>query len=271
MTPTPLFCDFHLHSNHSDGEFEPARLIDIVVDAGVGALALTDHDTVAGLQEAQSRSRERGVSFVGGIEMTAYGAGQVVHVLGLGIDAGSSALAVANEVATEVWSENQLRWIESLEQDGFAVSAVRDFSDRPVRLPVLIARLCERGIDSADPRRCHARFREFFGRLGPDAFARLPSPSQAAQTIRAAGGVAILAHPGRLRDAGTTERFLDDVDGIEAMYGPSDPREREALRALAAARGKLYSCGSDYHGFFNGTYANPQFEAPHELLERLDI
>jgi predicted metal-dependent phosphoesterase TrpH len=269
MNAPPLYGDFHLHSNCSDGEFPPSKVIDIVADAGVGVAALTDHDTLAGQPEAQDRARARGITLIIGIEMTAYAAGQIVHVLGLGVDPNDGAIAIANEIASDVWSKNQLRWIESLERDGFAISPGRDFSDRPLRLPVLIARLCERGVDGGDPRACHARFREFFSALGPDAFARLPSPSKTAQTIRDAGGLAILAHPGRLRGNGTTQRFLADVDGIEALYGPYDPGEREALRSLAVEQGKLYSCGSDYHGFFNGPYVNPLFEAPRELLERL--
>jgi predicted metal-dependent phosphoesterase TrpH len=271
MTSSGTYCDFHLHSCHSDGEFSPARLVDIVADAGVHMMALTDHDTTAGHGEARKRADARGVAFVGGIEMTAYAAGQVVHVLVLGVPEYDGGLAIANEIALNVWSENQLRWIESLEGEGLAVSSAHDFPDRPVRLPVLIERLCARGVDGGDARKCHARFREFFGALPPDAYARLPSPTAAAAAIRNAGGVAILAHPARLRGDGLTERFLDDVDGIEALYAPYDAAEREQLLALARAHSKLYSCGSDYHGYFNGAYVNPRFSAPATLLSKLGL
>lgn len=271
MRATPIFCDFHLHSHYSDGEFSPARLVNIVADAGVNVIALTDHDTTEGHAEAQRQAKERGVAFVGGIEMTAYAGGQVVHVLGLGVPDRDGGLAIANEIALDVWSENQLRWIESLAGEGFAVSSKRDFPDRPVRLPVLIERLCARGVDSGDPRKCHARFRDFFGALPPDAYARLPSPLAAAAAVRAAGGVAILAHPARVRGDDLAARFLSDVDGIEAMYAPYEPSERERLRSLAQTQGKLYSCGSDYHGYFNGQYVNPRFTAPTALLTRLRL
>lgn len=264
-----MWCDLHLHSDHSDGEFAPAHVVDMVADAGIGVMALTDHDTTAGHEAARARAKARGLTFVGGIEMTAYATPEVVHVLGLGISTDDAGLARANAIAMDVWSDNQRHWVESLQAKGMDVSVDRDVGDRPVRLPVLIERLCSHGVDDGDPGRCYARFKEFFAALPPEAYARLPSPAGAAAAIRAAGGVAILAHPERLRSSGLADRLLDDVDGLEALYAPYEPTAREALRQLAVSRGKLYSCGSDYHGYFNGAYANPHFEAPPDLLARL--
>jgi 3',5'-nucleoside bisphosphate phosphatase len=264
-----MWCDFHLHSDHSDGEFPPTRVVDIVADAGIGVMALTDHDTTAGHEEARARATARGLTFVGGIEMTAYAAPEVVHVLGLGVSTHDAGLARANAIAMDVWSDNQRRWVKSLQAAGSDVSVDREVADAPVRLPVLIERLCSRGVDDGDPGRCYARFKEFFAALPPESYARLPSPAGAAAVIRAAGGVAILAHPERLRSGGLVDRLLDDVDGIEALYAPYEPSAREALRQLAVSHAKLYSCGSDYHGYFNGTYVNPHFEAQPDLLSRL--
>ena len=266
-----MWCDFHLHSDCSDGEFPPARVVDVVADAGVGALALTDHDTTSGHAAARERARARGVTFVGGIEMTAYAAGQVVHVLGLGVATDDTGLAKANALAMDVWSDNQRRWVEALAAEGADVSVGRDIADRPLRLPVLIERLCRRGVDGGDPGACYVRFKAFFAALPASAYARLPSPAAAARVVRDAGGVAILAHPERVRGDGLPSMLLGDVDGIEALYAPYEPSARETLRALALERGKLYSCGSDYHGYFNGAYVNPRFEAPAELLTRLGL
>ena len=263
--------DFHLHSHCSDGEFAPARVADIVADAGIRAFALTDHDTVGGYREARDRALARGVHCVAGLEMTSYAGGQVVHVLGLGIDPDDAGLARANATAMAVWSENQRRWAEALAREGFDVSPERDIGDRPVRLPVMIERLCLRGVAGGDPAACYRRFKEFFAALPPAAYDALPSPAAAAATIREAGGVSLLAHPARVQGDGLVERLIDDVDGIEALYAPYDLAAREALRALAVSRQKLYSCGSDYHGFFNGPYANPRFEAQPELLARLGV
>jgi predicted metal-dependent phosphoesterase TrpH len=115
------------------------------------------------------------------------------------------------------------------------------------------------------------RFKDFFAALPSEAYARLPSTASAAAIIRHAGGIAILAHPERLRGNGIADRLLHDVDGIEALYAPYDASSRDALVQLATSHRKLYSCGSDFHGYFNGAYVNPRFEAPAELLTRLGL
>lgn len=263
--------DFHLHSRHSDGRLDPATLIDLVADAGVHVAALTDHDTTDGHAAAAQRARERGIRFIPGIEMTAYAHGRVVHVLGLGVDGASDELRAVNDGARATWDANQRLWVESLARDGAKVAFERDFPDHPVRLPLLIERLCLRGVDDGDPVAVHARFRAFFAALPAAAYERLPSPSAAATTIRQAGGVALLAHPDGLREAGLIESLLDRCDGLEAMYLPYSEAQRSALRAIADACGKLYSCGSDYHGYFTTEYRAPSWDAPRELLQRLGV
>ena len=263
--------DFHLHSRHSDGRLDPASLIDLVADAGVHVAALTDHDTTDGHVAAERRARERGIRFIPGIEMTAYARGRVIHVLGLGVDGASAALQAVNDVARATWDANQRLWVDALARDGAKVAFERDFADHPVRLPVLIERLCLRGIDDGDPVAVHARFRAYFAALPAGAYERLPSPSVAARTIRQAGGVALLAHPDGLREAGLIESLLAECDGLEAMYLPYSDAQRSALRAIADAHGKLYSCGSDYHGYFTTEYSPPSWDAPRQLLDRLGV
>lgn len=263
-----MLCDLHLHSHFSDGELSPAALVDTVTDAGVELLALTDHDTTAGHAEARRRADERGVRFIGGIEMTTFGGDRVAHVLGLGVDGDNADLAYANRVADAVWAANQQRWIETLEGEGVDISWQRDFGGKVARLPMLIERLCRRGYANGEPRACHAAFHAFFAALPPAAYAALPSPAQAGAIVRGAGGVAFLAHPAGLVDAGLAQRWLDELDGLEAFYLRYDPDRRSELCGLALRRGKLYSCGSDWHGYFQGAYVNPNFEAPPELVAR---
>jgi len=266
-----MFCDLHLHSHHSDGEFAPARVVDLVADSGVGLIALTDHDTTAGIAEALTRSAERGIAAVSGIEMTAYAHGRVVHVLGYGFDPASGGVDRCNRLALDVWADNTRSWVGALCDEGFGLRVHEVLSDPHVRLPVLIERLCARGVDDGDVGRCYARFKDFFAALPPEAYSRLPAPAAAAEAIRKAGGVAILAHPDRVGSDGLVEALLADVDGIEALYARYAPADREALKLLAERDGKLYSCGSDYHGYFGGAYVNPRFEAPPALLLRLGL
>ncbi|MBV8222378.1 MAG: PHP domain-containing protein [Candidatus Eremiobacteraeota bacterium] len=264
-----MLCDLHLHSDRSDGELAPEAVVDTAAGAGVALIALTDHDTTAGHAPARIRAAQRGVRFVGGIEMTTYDAGRVVHVLGLGVSDTDEGLRYANDIATRVFGANQQRWIEKLQSERVRVRWARDFPDAPVRLPVLIGRLCERGYMGGDPQRCHAAFREFFASLPPEAYAGLPTPKQGAAIIRAAGGLAFLAHPAELVDEGLAVRWLDELDGLEAMYLRYEPDRRSELCGLARRRKKLFTCGSDWHGWFQGPYVNPNFEMPADLLARL--
>jgi predicted metal-dependent phosphoesterase TrpH len=266
-----VLADFHLHSNHSDGRLTPATLVDAVADAGVQIMALTDHDTTAGHDEAAQRSRARGVHFVPGIELTTYAHGRVIHVLGLGINATNPQLEAANATALTVWDANQRRWIDALSQSGVNLSFERDFADHPVRLPVLIERLCKKGLEGGDPVEVHGRFKKFFAELSNEAYHGLPSPGGAAGIIREAGGVALLAHPDPLREAHLIDELLEGFDGLEALYMPYSDVQREALRSLAVQRDKLYSCGSDYHGYFVADYRRPTCEAPEALLRRLGL
>ncbi len=260
-----------MHSHCSDGRLDPSSLVDLVGDAGVEIFALTDHDTTAGHPAAKLRANERALKFIPGIEMTTYAHGRVIHVLGLGCDGSHDELRAANAIAESVWDANQCRWIAALAREGVDIDFALDFPDHPVRLPVLIERLSQRGIDGGDPVKVHARFREFFGTLPQQAYDQLPKPGNAASIIRRSGGLALLAHPLILHDAGLTETLLADCDGLEAIYLAYSEAQQASLRALAVKHDKLYCGGSDYHGYFEAGYRPPGFTAPKQLLERLGI
>jgi predicted metal-dependent phosphoesterase TrpH len=266
-----LIADLHLHSNHSDGELSPSALVDVVADAGVAVMALTDHDTTAGHGLAQAQCEQRGIRLVRGIELTTYAMGRVIHVLGLGVRSDDDGLVRAGASARANFAHNQQKWVENLEASGAAVSWPRDFPSGAERLPVLIERLCDRGVESGDPQRVHAAFRAYFRALPAESYAALPAPRAAVDVIHRAGGLAILAHPYRIAEDASWHELLDGMDGIEAMYAAYKPAERDALLSVARARNLLTSCGSDYHGYFFGKYANPGFEAPQELLSRLGV
>jgi 3',5'-nucleoside bisphosphate phosphatase len=264
-----LVADLHLHSNYSDGRLDPPALVDRVAEAGVQVMALTDHDTTAGHALAREQAKQRGVRFVGGIEMTTYAHDRVIHILGFGCDGNKQRLQAANTAALAVWDSNQRRWIEALQAGGFNVSWERDFADHPVRLPVLIERLCRAGLDGGDPVAVHRRFREFFAALPRAVYADLASPMQAADIIRDGGGIALIAHPMALYEAGLAELLLADCDGLEADYLQYDQVQRATLRRLALEHGKLYCGGSDYHGYFEAGYRAPGFVASEALVKRL--
>lgn len=245
--------------------------MDVVADAGVAMMALTDHDTTSGHVQAHARCEQRGIAFVRGIELTTYAMGRVIHVLGLGVRSDDDVLSRTGAAARANFAQNQQTWIESLAAQGAAVSWRRDFPEGAVRLPSLIERLCRRGVEEGDPQRVHAAFRSYFRALPSEAYASLPAPRKAADLIRGAGGIAILAHPYRIADDASWHEVLDGMDGLEALYAAYAPAQRATLVEIARAKNLLYSCGSDYHGYFFGEYKSPSFEAPPDLLARLGL
>lgn len=229
---------------------------------------MTDHDTVAGLASAAERATSRGVIFVPGIELTTYEHGQVIHVLGYGFEPSDEGLAERNAIAQQVWGDNQRRWIDALREAGHELNYERDFRG-PLRLPVLIERLCLAGVSGGDPRACHREFRAFFAALPSSAYAALATPAQAASVIRKAGGVAVLAHPYSLSSETLISTIAKTCDGIEALYGRYDHDQRARLLDLCAREKLLASAGSDYHGYFEGAYKNPKLSLPADVLGRL--
>jgi predicted metal-dependent phosphoesterase TrpH len=248
-----LNIDLHTHSNCSDGSLTPLELVARAAAAGVEVLALTDHDTVAGLEEARRGAGVHHIDLVPGVEISAAWRSQSIHVLGLWIDpARPQFLAALSEQADR----------------------------RRVRMRKICARLGKMGLPGAEllaaveanpgvPTRAHlanamvagghvadaeAAFRKYLGRgTAANIAAEWPPLDQVVAWIRAAGGVAALAHPTRYKlSAGARRRLLADFGvaggtALEVVTGPNHADHVEALAAFALKHGFAGSVGSDFH------------------------
>jgi predicted metal-dependent phosphoesterase TrpH len=248
--------DLHTHSHHSDGTLAPAELVARAVQRGVALLALTDHDTTAGLAEARSAADQAAVRFVDGVEITAGWRGQEIHVVGLGIDP-ANALLQAH--------------LEQLVQSRRArIAAIGTRLARHPRLadtgPAMAAAILSR---PAIPTRAHmARALVAAGaaRSTQDAFDRWlgrgasgyvpqewPAVATAVEAIRAAGGHAVLAHPQRYKLSsgalGNLCAQFRDAGGValEISLPSLSPNDYDRLARLARAHGLAGSAGSDFH------------------------
>ena len=110
--------DLHTHSTASDGAYSPTQLIEKAVDAGVETLALTDHDTVAGLQEAQTAAKEKGLNLINGIELSTSWNYKTIHVVGLNIDANSQAMLDAAKHLKQLREDRAFKIGEKLAKAG---------------------------------------------------------------------------------------------------------------------------------------------------------
>lgn len=253
-TPMPRY-DLHCHSTRSDGLLSPSEVVRRAAERGVDVLALTDHDEVAGLDEARDAARDVGLTFVEGSELSITWRDTTVHIVALGVDPRDPALAKGLESVREGRDARARRIGASLAQagieDAFEGALTYVTSERLISRTHFARYLIEMG---------HARdmkdaFRRFLtaGKPGyvPHAWATLP---QAIGWIHGAGGQAIIAHPGRYKLSGTELRTLvrefRDLggDALEVVSPSHTSAQYDGFAALARACGLKGSCGTDFHG-----------------------
>lgn len=245
--------DLHLHSTASDGRAAPAAVVRAAAARGLAGLSLTDHDTVDGIPEAAEEAGRLGVEFLVGAELSANQPGRSVHLLAYGFDTVDAAL-----------------------QEFFA-----DFrADRHRRMETMVARLNDLGVglsvadvlrESGDgvPTRAHVGRALVAGGWAPNpdsAFARWIArgrpafvekrrspPEEVIRLVHSAGGVVLLAHPGRDFTAADIAELVEaGLDGLEIRHPRNGPRERRMLERLTAAGDLLRGGGSDWHGADSG-------------------
>jgi predicted metal-dependent phosphoesterase TrpH len=244
--------DLHLHTTASDGRLSPRALVSAAAAAGLRIVAVTDHDTIAGLAEARDAARTHGLRVVDGIEITAIEDGRDVHVLGYFFDPSDLALARLLDRQRVVRVERLREIGVRLASLGCAVdveaivAAAAAEPGRSVGRPLLADALVAAG---------HARDRrDAFDRLlgaGGPAFVprRGPTVALAVDAIAAAGGLASLAHPALSNVDGRIPSFVAaGLAALEARHSDHDPATEARYRELARTLGLAVSGGSDFHG-----------------------
>lgn len=243
--------DLHTHTSCSDGQYTPTELVRLAVNRGITHLAVTDHDTVSGQQEAAATAKEAGIHYLCGIEINTDRNHQ--HLLGFGISPASSALLTACEAFAERRTKRLEGFLRILDGMGihFEMAEIRQYAKGQVGKPHLARAMVAAGYaESVED--AFARY------LKQPAFkaAEQPKPTiaQAIALVHEAGGAAVLAHPYELRlpDA-ELSAYLDTLlplglDGIEVYYQSYTEAQFAFLRGYAQVHGLLMTGGSDFHG-----------------------
>ncbi|MFO1205072.1 MAG: 3',5'-nucleoside bisphosphate phosphatase [Burkholderiales bacterium] len=247
--------DLHAHSSASDGLLSPAALIRRAAENGVGVLALTDHDVTTGTEEAAEMARACGIHFVAGVEISVTWCGKTIHVVGLRVDPRCEALQAGLAAVRGGRGIRAARMAADLSRVGIEGSL--EGAARYAGNPDFIGRthfaryLVERGV-SASPRDVFKRYLAE-GRPGFVEH-QWASLEDAVSWIRAAGGEAVIAHPGRYRvsDQQLAQLIGDFRDlggsGIEVVAPSHRPDQVLAFTRLCRAFGLKASGGSDFHG-----------------------
>ncbi len=221
--------------------------------AGIGVLALTDHDTIGGLEEAQVAALRFGIRLVPGVEISASWRHQTIHVLGLWIDPASQRLKILLEAQAERRRERMRRMCARLGRSGLPGDALLAAVESAPGLPTrshLAAALAAGGY----VKRAEDAFRKFLAAGKPGyVAAEWPALAEIVAAIRDAGGIASLAHPLRYRlSSGARGRILTEFaaaggGALEVITGANGAQHAHACAALAHKFGLRASIGSDFH------------------------
>lgn len=247
--------DLHCHSTASDGLLAPAALVERACARGVTLFALTDHDIVSGLAEARAAAEAKGLAFVDGVEISVTWRGTTIHVVGLRIDPRNPGLLRGLETVRGSRVRRARKMAEALEAAGIPGSFEGAMAH--VENPEIVSRthfarfLVERGY----ARDVRSVFHHYLVKGKPGYVAHeWAALGDAVAWIRGAGGVAVVAHPGRykLSRADMRELLADFVAcggaGIEVVTGNHVPEQCAEFAAIARETGLLASRGSDFHG-----------------------
>lgn len=242
-----LKIDLHSHSTCSDGALSPTALVQEATRRGLNVLALTDHDTIAGIDEAQTEADRAGLRLMHGVEFTVDCIGIEIHVLGLGVDRRNGALT---RLCDEIRSRRRTRFMEMIARLR-AVGVPLQDPDIPHEValarPLLARMLIQQGFVATQSEAFEKYLRK--GCPGYVEHNRLKAV-QAMEAIHAAGGLAFVAHPGLYQrgDEIVFDLRQNGLDGIECVHSDHKHDVQEHYRALANKLGLLVSGGADFHG-----------------------
>jgi predicted metal-dependent phosphoesterase TrpH len=263
--PAP-FVDLHMHSTASDGSRQPADVVRAAKAAGLAAIALTDHDSVAGLEEAQRTGDELGVRIVNGVELSAVEGESETHLLGLHL-ADTGILDRGLGALREMRERRAIRIVERLHELGVQVAyddVLAQAKGGALGRPHVARAMIASGwaTDARDA------FDRYLGAGRPAYVAKEQlTMSDAIAMIHAAGGLAILAHPG---GSGTRDRVEAlaalGMDGVEVKHPSHSSSDTTRLKGLVAQLDLVASGGSDWHGAAEGPRTIGMMQVPADWL-----
>ncbi len=246
--------DLHVHTTASDGQYTPAQIIQKAAERNIKVIAITDHDTTAGLEEARAAGSGLGVTVVGGIEINISFPTGEFHLLGLGLKEPSPSLNNIVENVIKNRNERNLEMIQKMNADGVGLTLEElkaDFPGTVIGRPHFAAELVKHGVVKTRQQ----AFDQYLARGRKWYVPRVcTNLDEAIVAIQESGGVPVVAHPmslylswGRLPDF-LADCYEKGVVGIEAFHPGARVTECLRLEELGRKIGFVITAGSDFHG-----------------------
>ena len=249
------YIDLHVHSSASDGSFSPKEVVDLARKAGLRYFALTDHDTVDGVETAINYANQfEDIDVIPGTELSCYYQNREIHIVGLFVNHKDEAFLSELKKLEQARLERNIKMVQNFVNAGIplTIEELQHGNPKSVITRAHFARvLVEKGI-------CKNKNEAFDQYLGIGCPFYLPkpqvTPKHVLHMITAAGGVAILAHPYSYQfSRSQVETLLDmliplGLSGMECYYSTYDDGQTQELRSMALKKNLLVSGGSDFHG-----------------------
>ncbi len=246
--------DLHTHSTASDGTYTPAQLMEYAHARNINAIALTDHDSIDGIIEAQKKARELSMEFIPGIELSIQWPTGEFHLLGLGLQSPSKELLGAIDFLRQERDNRNIKMVQKLQEQGIAITyeeVVEKAGTKTIGRPHFASLMIEKGFI----RQRQQAFDQYFAKGRPCYVERTGLDLEdAVKAIKTSGGIPVQAHPlsmyvswGKMEDT-MIDIQMHGVEGLEAWHPGTRVSEAYRLEELARKLGMTATAGSDFHG-----------------------
>ncbi len=240
--------DMHIHTTCSDGGSTPEEIIGMARSINLEAIAITDHDTLAGIKPALYEGLAKGVEVIPGVELGSYLQGEEIHILGYLVDINDRLFIEELEILRKARIQRMEKMVKKLQELGFDVTMgmIMDISQRGSMGRPHLARAM---IKIGAVKTIYEAFERYLGEGRPAYIPRHKmAPVEAVTLIKSAGGAPVLAHPGLNRPGFSLEDLIKaGLVGIEADHPSHSPEQTTYFKQLARQKGLITTGGSDYH------------------------
>lgn len=248
------YIDMHTHSNASDGALSAKELIDFAINQGLRGISITDHDTVAGIQEAQEYARSlKDFWFLPGVELSTEFLNEEVHILGYNIDSNFQELLSVLEEMQNHRKTRARKMIDKLKAIGIDISfdEVRALARGVIGRPHIGEILINKGY-AKNMEEVFAKYLKVGGAAYVPRYKL--TPMEAIRLIKKAGGIPILAHPGLIKNQEIVEMMIPfGLEGIEVYYPKHNDSQIKRYLHMVEVNNLIYTGGSDFHSIPNNT------------------
>jgi predicted metal-dependent phosphoesterase TrpH len=264
--------DLHTHSTASDGKLRPSEVVRLAARAGIGALALTDHDTTAGVVEAQQAGRELGLEVIAGVEINSEGEHGDAHILGYFLDPSEPYLQDQLEAIRNARVGRARGMLKKLAAMGMPLEWERVMAIAGDAVSIARPHVARAMVEAGYVATTQEAFDRYISDKGPAYVNRLRmTMREAIGFIHGAGGVAVMAHPAESKLVHLIPRLVEaGLDGVEVYYPKHTPEQRAELLDLAQRYHLVTTGGSDFHTLDDSTHGPLGcVDVPSDTVEKL--